>query len=272
MSRFSVSRINTYLQNPWKHWCRYIAGYKPKYNAEANKYMDRGTVFHRAMELMSQGNPADTAKARAIKEGQEKGFCEEALETGIIAVDRYIELNPDLDLSNVIHTEYKLEFDMGDGLEFIGYIDAIIQHEDGTVTLVDYKTYSTAPKVDNLTYSAQANMYMYVATQLGFDVRDFIFDCINPKAVLKGNMYKNKKIMLSHNLERAEETYQQFVALCKIIEANPDFRMYTVGEYMPDLYDSLYKVYVGDIDVDLDDYVETYFEPFEDDEQFEEGD
>lgn len=54
--RFSVSRLNTYLENPWEHWCKYIAEYKELPNPERSKYMDRGTIFHTAMEIMADHN------------------------------------------------------------------------------------------------------------------------------------------------------------------------------------------------------------------------
>lgn len=76
MGRYSVSRVNTYLENPFKHWCKYIAKYKPKYDNEKNKYMDRGTVFHKAMELFSEskGNISKLEVAQKIKQGIVKSW------------------------------------------------------------------------------------------------------------------------------------------------------------------------------------------------------
>ena len=45
---------------------------------------------------------------------------------------------------DVIHTEYRLDYTLTKGNKFIGFIDAIITHKDGSVTLVDYKTYSSS--------------------------------------------------------------------------------------------------------------------------------
>lgn len=57
--RFSVSRLNTYLENPWEHWCKYIAEYKELPEPSRTKYMDRGTIFHTAMEIMADHNGED---------------------------------------------------------------------------------------------------------------------------------------------------------------------------------------------------------------------
>ena len=43
MTTYSVSRVKTFLENPWKHWCKYLAGYKEKQDPEVTQYMDRGT-------------------------------------------------------------------------------------------------------------------------------------------------------------------------------------------------------------------------------------
>ena len=39
MNRYNISRVNTYLENPWKHWCKYIAKYKPKEGKINTVYM-----------------------------------------------------------------------------------------------------------------------------------------------------------------------------------------------------------------------------------------
>lgn len=264
MGKFSISRVNTFLENPWKHWCKYIAGYKPLPNPEHTKYMDRGTVFHRAMELLSSSKGTvgwSSVEEVVIKEAQEAGFLEEAYQSGITAVDRYLteygEQNP---FKNVIETEYELNYILQDGHEFIGFVDAILDNGDGTVTLVDYKTYSKSPDPDKLKYSLQANMYMYVATQLGFNVKKFVFDCVNPSAKLTGRQYRTKRVEFFYNKHRAQDYFEQFCMIVDIINNNPEYRVYTLGDYRPDTYDYLYKVYVGDIMEDLDEYIEKNFE------------
>lgn len=271
MSTYSVSRVNTYLQNPWKHWCKYVAGYKPNYDPEANKYMDRGTVFHRCMELSVEKPELSVGeiKALAVMEAHEKGFAQEAKDSGTLAFDRYLE-DPFVDLSKVIHTEYELRYPISvvDEMDFLGYVDAIVDNGDGTVTLIDYKTYSNAPQEDKMKYSLQAHMYMYVATKLGFKVKGFVFDCVNPKAVLKGRAYKTKRIQFAYNEALAQEMFEQFVILTCVIEQNQDLKMYVPGDYMPDMYDYLYKVFVGEINEDLDSFIEENFtikEGFEED-------
>ena len=75
MNRYSISRVNTYLENPWKHWCKYIAKYKPKEGKINTVYMDRGTVMHRVMELVATG----TDSKEALKQASVVDFAQESI-------------------------------------------------------------------------------------------------------------------------------------------------------------------------------------------------
>lgn len=265
MTTYSVSRVKTFLDNPWKHWCKYLAGYKEKQDPEVTQYMDRGTYFHRGMELLAQRKGKMTqedlyAKLREIY--AESGFLEEAKLSGELAIDRYLSEGEPVDFEKIIETEHQVYFDLPNGHQFIGIIDAVIQNDDGTVTIVDYKTHSTAPTDDEYRYSLQGNLYMYVYTQLGYNVRDMIFDCVNPKIKLTGRNYKRKTIRLVYNEYRTKDFFDQFVNLVDMIEANPDFKLYIPGKsgHKPDAYDYLYKVYIGEMMEDLDEFIEKNFQ------------
>ena len=259
MELYSISRINTYLENPWKHWCKYIAKMKPKYDPEANKYMDRGTVFHKVMELMAKGEDEAHARAKALLMANDEGFAQEAKTCGFLAVERYLDEYGTERFESIKEAEYELRLKLSDTAEFIGFIDAIVENEDGTVTLVDYKTYGNSPSADKLKYGMQANMYMYVAKQLGFNVKDFMFDCVNPKEVLKGRAYRTKRVTFRYNERTSEFMFEQFKEIVKQIEANPEYKVYTAGDYMPDMYDMLFKVYVGDITENIEEFIDRYF-------------
>lgn len=265
MTTYSVSRVKTFLDNPWKHWCKYLAGYKEKQDPEVTQYMDRGTYFHRGMELLAQRKGKMTqedlyAKLREIY--AESGFLEEAKLSGELAIDRYLSEGEPVDFEKIIETEHQVYYDLPNGHQFTGIIDAVIQNDDGTVTIVDYKTHSTAPTDDEYRYSLQGNLYMYVYTQLGYNVRDMIFDCVNPKIKLTGRNYKRKTIRLVYNEYRTKDFFDQFVNLVDMIEANPDFKLYIPGKsgHKPDAYDYLYKVYIGEMMEDLDEFIEKNFQ------------
>jgi RecB family exonuclease len=225
--------------------------------------MDRGTLFHTAMELLAEHNgdlSLDKVKAMALEVHKHSPFCDEARETGIIAIERYLGEGDTVDFSKVIETEKKIELDLPNGHEFIGYIDAVIDNGDGTVSLIDYKTYSEAPQEDKMKYSLQANMYMEVMTKLGYTVKDFSFECVSPKKVLKGRAYRTKRIKFNYNKYRGEDMFEQFCEITTMIGKNPNLRMYIPpAKRQPNVYDYFYKVYIGDVTEDLDDFVEKNF-------------
>lgn len=265
MTTYSVSRVKTFLDNPWKHWCKYLAGYKEKQDPEVTQYMDRGTYFHRGMELLAQSKGKMTqeelyAKLREIY--TESGFLEEAKLSGELAIDRYLSEGEPVDFEKIIETEHQVYYDLPNGHQFTGIIDAVIQNDDGTVTIVDYKTHSTAPTDDEYRYSLQGNLYMYVYTQLGYNVRDMIFDCVNPKIKITGRNYKRKTIRLVYNEYRTKDFFDQFVHLVDLIESDPEFKLYIPGKsgHKPDAYDYLYKVYIGEMMEDLDEFIEKNFQ------------
>lgn len=261
--RFSVSRLNTYLENPWEHWCKYIAEYKELPDPSRTKYMDRGTIFHTAMEIMADHNgeiSEEKVKHLALSVHEHSPFSDEARMTGLLAIERYLSSGETVDFSKVIETEKKIEVDLPNGHEFIGYIDAVIDNGDGTVSLIDYKTYSEAPQVDKLKYSLQANMYMQVMTNLGYKVKDFSFECVNPKEKLVGRAYRVKHVKFNYNKFRCEDMYEQFCELSSMIAKNPDLRLYIPPtKRQPNVYDYFYKVYIGDITEDLDEFIEKNF-------------
>lgn len=256
-----MSRVDTFLSNPFKHWCKYVAGYKEKHEPELHKYMDRGTIFHKMMEILSdkEGYSVSYAKEKVAELYKDSGFLDECFRGAFMAVDRYIEEYDYNPFKNVIETEYELNYKLPNGHDFIGYIDAIIDNGDGTVTLVDYKTYSTSPQEAEKKYSMQANMYMYVANQLGFNVRWFMFDCVNPKEKITGRNYKTKRLKFPYNEARVTEFFNHFVMLTDMIEQFQDYKLYRMENAMPDMYTMLFKVYTGEIAEDLDTFLHEHF-------------
>lgn len=262
MTTYSVSRVNTFLECPWKHWCKYVAGYKAKVNPEQTQYMDRGTVFHTGMEIMADHN-GELSEAQLLhltaSAHENSDFLDSAKESGMLAISRYLEQKDIVDFSKVIHTELELRYTLPNGHEYIGYVDAVVQNDDGTVSLIDYKTYSESPVAEKLVYSMQGNMYMEVMTRMGYKVKDMSFECINPKAKLTKRNYVYKPVKFNYNKYRGEDMFEQFVELTSMLERNVNLRTYVPTTHKPDVYDYFYKVYVGDVTEDLDEYIEKNF-------------
>lgn len=233
--RFSYSQVHMYEQNPWKHFCNYVLGLYPPSSEQA----DRGTDVHSVFEELAKyslKNPEANLiewldnwhKNDDIEEGKQLGD-----ETWTI-VRRYL-LNY-AGIGNGLFSENRLPWKDAvkiecekkvtttfDGIDFIGYIDLVVYHEDGSVSLYDYKTLSNKPSVYEYTYGMQGNLYIAAMKKLGYIVREFVFDAMNPKMQIPWNGYKFFRIELPMNPNSVENSVKRFVHLANEILKNPSY-------------------------------------------------
>lgn len=233
--RFSYSQVHMYENNPWKHFCNYVLGLYPPSSEQA----DRGTDVHSVFEELAQyslKNPEANLiewldnwhKNDDVEDGKQLGD-----ETWTI-VRRYL-LNY-AGIGNGLFSENRLPWKDAvkvecekkvtttfDGIDFIGYIDLVVYHEDGSVSLYDYKTLSNKPSVYEYTYGMQGNLYIAAMKKLGYIVREFVFDAMNPKMQIPWNGYKFFRIELPMNPNSVENSVKRFVHLANEILKNPSY-------------------------------------------------
>lgn len=260
---FSISRVNLFLENPFAHWVKYTQGKTPKPNPEYDKYINRGTVFHRMAEYFAKGDLCFDEVSQAVKEEySEAGFVEESFEGAFVAMERLLEERGTEPFENILETEKKIELPLNveRGTKFLGFVDAVKDNRDGTVTLIDYKTFSNAPQEADLAYSLQAQCYMHVCTELGYKVKSFVFEAVNPKLKITGRNYKTKKIVIPYDEALAEDTFEEFKHLTEIISDNEYFSLYRFdSKRMPTAYDTLYKYMLEGDEKKIEEFLESAF-------------
>lgn len=233
--RFSYSQVSMYESNPWKHFCNYILKLYPPSSEQA----ERGTDVHSVFEEMAQYNLKN--KDSNLIEWLDKWHENSDIEEGKILGDetwtivrRYL-LNyagygdgllsenrlPWRDAKS-IECEKKVLTTFGN-VDFVGYIDLVVHHEDGSVTLYDYKTLSNKPSVYEYTYGMQGNLYIAAMQNLGYTVRGFVFDVMNPKMNISWNGYKFFRIELPVNPNVVQNAVNRFVHLANEIIKNPSY-------------------------------------------------
>ena len=233
--RFSYSQVSMYESNPWKHFCNYILKLYPPSSEQA----ERGTDVHSVFEEMAQYNLKN--KDSNLIEWLDKWHENSDIEEGKILGDetwtivrRYL-LNyagygdgllsenrlPWRDAKS-IECEKKVLTTFGN-VDFVGYIDLVVHHEDGSVTLYDYKTLSNKPSVYEYTYGMQGNLYIAAMQNLGYTVRGFVFDAMNPKVNIPWNGYKFFRIELPVNPNVVQNAVNRFVHLANEIIKNPSY-------------------------------------------------
>lgn len=233
--RFSYSQVHLYENNPWKHFCNYVLGLYPESSAQA----ERGTDVHSVFEEMAKFAMKD--KNANLVEWLDNWHNNKDLEEDKILNDetwtivrRYL-INYG-GMGNGLLSENRLPWKDAvkvecekkvlvtfENIDFVGYIDLVVYHEDGSVSLYDYKTLSNKPSVYEYTYGMQGNLYIAAMQKLGFTVRQFVFDAMNPKMNIPWNGYKFFRIELPMNPVAVDNAVKRFVHLANEIIKNPSY-------------------------------------------------
>lgn len=148
--QFSPSSINLYLSCPRRYLYEDILKLKPK-DGNPNT-LSYGKAIHKACEkainfLRDKKIPPE--KSQFIKWFKEElsSLPMESYQQrinfegrGKQTLEKYYSQICNTTVSNLVDTEYKLEYKTEDGINFIGYIDRLDINSDGTYTIYDYKT------------------------------------------------------------------------------------------------------------------------------------
>lgn len=172
--KISSTRINTFLQCKQKYWFNYV-DHLPKL---ANPVFRLGISVHSALELagqiwMEKGKFSAADKKKILKEydrvSVEEGIEEMAIhKEGRAIVSKRVK---DFDLGGKI-LGLEVLFGMKgapdiyteDGVPLIGAIDKVVELDEDTLLIVDYKTSKTAPTADQLKADKQLSIYDLVAS------------------------------------------------------------------------------------------------------------
>lgn len=224
--RFSYSQVSMYESNPWKHFCNYVMGLYPPQSEQA----ERGTDVHALFEIL-----AKLDKSTNYIEYIDNMHENKELEDNIWTIVRRYLINY-AGIGNGLLAENRLPWKDAvkvecekkvmttlDGIEFIGFIDLVVYNEDGSVSLYDYKTLSNKPSIYKYTYGMQGNLYIKAMEQLGYEVREFVFDAMNPKMDIPWNGYRFFRIELDNNPIRVQNSVDRFVHLANEILKNPSY-------------------------------------------------
>lgn len=236
---WSVSRVKTWLDNPWDFYCKYIKGLKRA--SPWQDALDRGTVLHSYLELTSKGLGRDAVEKKILSDN-EKNFSEgknylseKGIADGFRVANKYLDEYGIESNGKILETEKNILWDLSTYLpnqSFTGFIDAVVQDDRGRIWLVDYKTFSNKPKFDNLRMELQANVYMYVMREVyGVDVHGFIYDCINPKEKITGRGYHFYKAKIPYNERIVEMVIENFLTTIEMILEHQDYTMYKESTY-----------------------------------------
>ena len=170
--KVSYSKLSTWNECPFKYRLIYIEHLEPLDDLRPSNPLFVGTAAHEAVEKRSIDAGIESYKSNFTEIGPEHEFEIEKLK---IMSQKAIEQIPDCETY-----EYKL--DVPD--EFVGYIDGLKKNEDGTYTIMDFKT---SNNVSGYRTSPQVHIYKYYFERLtGETVKDLYYVFI-PKPTIKLN-------------------------------------------------------------------------------------
>jgi RecB family exonuclease len=172
--KLSATRIETFLECKYKYHCSYVDRL-PKVPSPAFRL---GTAVHEALELagriwMESGFIDGPAKKRILKQYHKIAIQEGIQDMGIYKEGEVLVKNRVNNFEvgkKIIGLEIKFGFMGGpnittkQGVPLMGAIDKVIEYDEDTILVVDYKTSKTAPTGDQLKDNTQLSIYDLVAS------------------------------------------------------------------------------------------------------------
>ncbi len=173
--KISATRISSFLECKYKYWCNYVE-HLPKVPSPAFRL---GLAVHESLELagqiwMKKEKFSAVDKKKILKKFDEISIREGIEDMRIHKEGRQIVINR---LNNfalgdkILGLELKFGFPGSeniitkDDVPLIGAIDKIIEVDEDTLLIVDYKTNKTAPTADQMKVDTQLSIYDLVASK-----------------------------------------------------------------------------------------------------------
>ncbi|MCR4429161.1 MAG: PD-(D/E)XK nuclease family protein [Caldiserica bacterium] len=180
----SFSRISAYLSCPYRYFLQYVQGFKPP----ANHLMSFGTSLHAALrDFYSQGKippTLDDLFFHYFRNWSSFGFRSRELETrffqeGLSILEEYYDRNIG-DFSPALFVERKFRAEIK-GIPFLGIADRIDRLRDGSLRVLDYKTYHR-----NEVNELQLLLYRLALEEVfGYPPQELVFYFLKEQETLK---------------------------------------------------------------------------------------
>ena len=207
---YSFSRLKLFNECRQAYYLTYIL----KADKRVNIYSEIGTEIHEILENIQSGKDIDVEKRVEMFEDK----VDECEIFGIEFVNdniknKYIEninhclrnFKPLQGVKFEVEKEISLELE---GYKLTGFIDLIIHNEDGTVSIIDFKTSSKYAKKDLEKNANQLILYGLALEELGYVVRDIKWMMLK-YCMVQGK--RTKKMIERRELEDGQEFEDAFV-------------------------------------------------------------
>lgn len=173
MTTYSYSRLTSYHQCQYGFYLNYIR----KFPAQQNVYGLLGGKVHELLEQLQVNEITNDQAIEKFKDAcaemelNEFYFPSESIARSYKkSVLHYLKHFKSYECESCeIEKEFLLEIE---GVKLLGFIDLILKHDDGTVSIIDHKTSSKYAKAEKLKNGRQLVIYAIALSQLGYQVRE----------------------------------------------------------------------------------------------------
>lgn len=218
--KLSATRISSFLECKYKYWCNYVE-HRPKVSNPAFRL---GLAVHESLELAGkiwfEKEKFSKSDKAAILKKYEEVSVREGIEDMLVhnegkklvqnRINDFVLGNKILSLERRFGFSDNANVSTKDGVLLMGAIDKVIEVDEDTLLIVDYKTSKTAPTSDQMKVDTQLSIYDFVASK---------------------EWPGYKRIILSFDLLRSEILYSY-----RTDEERADFE-----DYLKIIYDQMMK-------------------------------
>lgn len=218
----SHSKVKTFRRCKCAYHNRYVLGLKKRIKSHA---LTVGSVVHHCIEKWSHNKPYKTILKKA-REEESKMFEEEIEEFGSpidLAEGMMKGYTETYEVDKCIAVEQKIRLPLIDDIDFIGYVDAIVERDNGE-WLKETKTCKKFPDESIRMSDIQTVMYRWALPQIGFNTpRGVVWDYLRKKLPVIPEPLKNGGLSVAQKLDTTHDIY-----LKALKEHGLDVREYSV--------------------------------------------
>jgi len=169
---YSFSRLKTFNDCKHAYYLSYVMGNEKRENV----YSYLGTITHEVLEELQQGKINNEIALQklldqiSIAEFMGYEFPSDKIREDYIKCVSHSVENYDILDAESFEIEKRIEFEIN-GNKIVGYIDLLLYHSDGTVTVIDFKTSSKYSGKELIKNSNQLILYALGLEQEGLKIR-----------------------------------------------------------------------------------------------------
>lgn len=217
ITRVSHARVRMWRRCQMRHHYKYYQKLVPRRRSAALRL---GSIIHTLIEAQHERG-SYTRELNDFKKEFMKLFAEERQELGDLPakaktiVKGYFQFyeGDGLDYAHTNrrkNTELKVHFDMGECLEYIGYIDTFPRDEQRRLWVMDHKTCRSIPDEETRFSDLQLVLYHWALPMAGFpEPYGTCWDYLRTKEPARPELLKNGELSRRKNIDTTYEAYMQ---------------------------------------------------------------